>query len=438
MKMMWRRSLAAVTALLVIPACNESTFPGGARNFRRSSAAGLALSTHSLSFTASASGAAPAAQIVQISNPTGSDVLHWAIRTDQTWLRGTPGAGALSGGSVSVSVSVVATQAEAWGGATATLNAPSGQEDGSAVWTGTEMIVWGGHGPIGTMVQTGARYDPSADTWTGATSTAGAPSSRWGHSAVWSGTEMIVWGGAPGGSPPLDDGYRYNPATDTWSTAISTVGAPSPRRVHAAVWTGTEMIIWGGLTAGGATDTGARYNPRTDTWSPISMVGAPTARDYVSAVWTGTDVIVFGGTDNTGKHYDPATDTWGASLSAAGAPVRNNPCVSWTGSEMIVWSGWDGSTQPDTGARYDLVADSWQAMTTVNAPIGRRSGVAVWTGGEMIIWGGYDGGGFNSVGRRYLPPIGLTPGVHTGTLTVSSPEASNSPQTVVVTLTVTP
>ena len=32
---------------------------------------------------------------------------------------------------------------------------------------------------------------------------------------------------------------------DTW-TATSTVNAPSPRFDHTAVWTGSEMIIWGG------------------------------------------------------------------------------------------------------------------------------------------------------------------------------------------------
>jgi hypothetical protein len=105
---------------------------------------------------------------------------------------------------------------------------------------------------------------------------------------------------------------------------------------------------------------------------------------------------------------------------------------------MIVWSGFDGSTQPNTGSRYDAASDTWQTMTTVNAPVGRRSGVAIWTGMEMIIWGGFDGGGYNNGGQRYVPPIALAPGSYTGTLTVSDPDAGNSPQTVSVTLNVGP
>ena len=52
---------------------------------------------------------------------------------------------------------------------------------------------------------------------------------------------MIVWGGFPG----LDSGGRYDPAADSW-TATSTTNAPDGRFYHTAVWTGNEMIIWGG------------------------------------------------------------------------------------------------------------------------------------------------------------------------------------------------
>ena len=40
----------------------------------------------------------------------------------------------------------------------------------------------------------------TADTWT-ATTTANVPSARWGHTAVWTGSEMIVWGGAYQAAP---------------------------------------------------------------------------------------------------------------------------------------------------------------------------------------------------------------------------------------------
>jgi hypothetical protein len=81
------------------------------------------------------------------------------------------------------------------------------------------------------------------DAWA---ATAIAPFKRAEHTAVWTGTEMIVWGGAYTGATVYPNtGGRYNPSTDSW-TATSTANAPSGRSGHAAVWTGSEMIIWGG------------------------------------------------------------------------------------------------------------------------------------------------------------------------------------------------
>ena len=39
---------------------------------------------------------------------------------------------------------------------------------------------------------------------------------------------------------------EVHPATDSWA-ATSTTNAPSARDFHKAVWTGSEMIVWGGF-----------------------------------------------------------------------------------------------------------------------------------------------------------------------------------------------
>ena len=62
---------------------------------------------------------------------------------------------------------------------------------------------------------------------------------------MWTGSEMIVWGGYDG-ITHLNTGGRYNPGTDSW-TATSTTNAPTGRFDHTAVWTGSEMIVWGGF-----------------------------------------------------------------------------------------------------------------------------------------------------------------------------------------------
>ncbi len=132
--------------------------------------------------------------------------------------------------------------------ATSTVGAPDNRAYPTAVWTGTEMIVWGG-GTNTTSLNTGGRYNPSTDSWT-ATTTTNAPQGRRAHTAAWTGSEMIVWGGegSSRGGRILKTGGRYNPSTDSW-VATTTTGAPSARFLHTAVWTGTEMIVWGGEIA---------------------------------------------------------------------------------------------------------------------------------------------------------------------------------------------
>jgi len=283
---------------------------------------------------------------------------------------------------------------DAWT-STELAGAPEPRELHTAVWTGTEMIVWGGDDrPGGKFVtlNTGARYNLVTDTWT-ATSTVNAPSSRYIHTAVWTGSEMIVWGGNENFAP-LNTGARYNPALDTW-TPTSTTNAPSARAGHTAVWTGSEMIVWGGGTSGPTYfNTGGRYNPSTNSWTPTSMVNAPDSRENLTAVWTGSEMIVWGGAGqngaaNTGGRYNPGTDSWTATSTMNAPEGRVDFTGVWTGDEMIVWGGFHPpSSLLNSGGRYNPSTDTWLPTTTVNAPGPRAVHTAVWTGDEMIVWGG--------------------------------------------------
>jgi len=127
------------------------------------------------------------------------------------------------------------------------------------------------------------------DSWSSITTT-NAPSVRAGHTAVWTGKEMLVWGG--GGE---NTGGRYDLTTDAWSP-IATTNAPSARYYHAAVWTGREMLVWGGLgDYSFALGDGARYNPVTDDWSPITSTNSPRNPGLYEAVWTGSEMLIWGG-----------------------------------------------------------------------------------------------------------------------------------------------
>jgi N-acetylneuraminic acid mutarotase len=280
-----------------------------------------------------------------------------------------------------------------------TANEPLARYDGAFVWSGTEMIVWGGTSP-GPNHGTGGRYNPSTDTWV-PTSAVNAPSGRRGHTSVWSGSEMIIWGGNDTSAPQV--GGRYNPATDTWQLT-TTVNAPRERAALTSVWTGSEMIVWGGLSQelSEFQHTGGRYNPSTDSWSPTNTYNVPDARGNHSAVWTGTEMIIWGGVDfrqkNSGGRYNPATDSW-QPTSLINAPIaRQNPEAVWTGTEMIIWGG--ALPEMNTGGRYNPMTDSWRPTSLINAPSARYAHRMVWTGSEMIVWSGEYAG---NTGGRYDP-----------------------------------
>ncbi len=301
---------------------------------------------------------------------------------------------------------------------TATQNAPGAANNlppvgHTALWTGSEMIVWGG------QTNAGGRYDPVTNTWTPTTLT-NAPAAREEHTAVWTGSEMIVWGGrftnpVDNTTTYFDNGGRYNPVADAWTTTAAD-GRPGPRARHTAVWTGTEMIIWGGVTFAdnrfSELRSGGRYNPATNRWTATRVDpttsggtdGAPDARFDHTAVWTGDRMIVWGGATtaarafNSGALYNPTTDTW-AATAANGAPAaRSGHTAVWTGREMIVW-GDAGAT----GGRYNPTFNFWRPVETEGAPDLTAGHTAIWDAPrrQMIVWGGRGGGGLSKVLGAY-------------------------------------
>src|SRR6266481_4184933 len=230
------------------------------------------------------------------------------------------------------------------------------------------------------------------DTWT-PTSTTNAPNARAGHTAVWTGIEMIVWGGGATGPTYLNTGGRYNPSTDSW-TATNATNAPDARGGHTALWTGSEMIVWGGFNDTGDLNTGGRYNPSTDSWTATSTTNAPVGRQDCSVVWAGSEMIVWGGYVgaylNTGGRYNPTMDSWTATSIINAHTGRYEHTAVLTGTEMIVWGGFIGPIALNDGGKYNPGTDSWTATSTTGAPSPRGFPTSVWTSSEMIVWGGWN------------------------------------------------
>lgn len=184
--------------------------------------------------------------------------------------------------------------------------APSPRIAPFAAWTGTELIVWAGATADPAMPSDGARYDPATDTWR-AMATDGATTGRSQGGAAWTGSELFAWGGYDARGVEQATGALYDPAIDRWRPVPMT-DAPSARAEFTTVWTGSEVIVWGGHrsdftvrpTLIERTDTGAAFDPRRYAWRAVESLGAPSARDRHAGVWTGSEMLVWGGLSGTG------------------------------------------------------------------------------------------------------------------------------------------
>lgn len=291
-----------------------------------------------------------------------------------------------------------------------TEGAPKARKLHTAVWTGKEMLVWGGAiDGAGNGTSDGAAYDPATDTWRALSGT-GAPTARHSHQAVWTGKEMLVWGGFKKGGYAKDGG-AYDPATDSWKPIPD---APiNGRTRHGAVWTGTELVVWGGLASSALAD-GARYEPLSKSWKKLAGSG-PKARASHVVAWSGSELFVWGGTDtfdwfSDGARVSPDAGPW-TPLAGGGAPsLRESASGLWASDRLLVWGGWNGGDYQDNGALFDVTTNSWAPMMAP-APAGRSGHVTVWTGDELFVWGGCNGESCASMlgdGGRYTATDGWT------------------------------
>lgn len=194
----------------------------------------------------------------------------------------------------------------------------------SGAWTGKELIVVGGvgvasrHPTVYSVLADAAAYNPTSRSWRRLPP---LPAPQADATVTWDGREALVVGGHYGLSRSvlIADGVGYNPATNRWR-ALSAMD--TTRIGHSAVWTGHQLWVWGGRTVRGgsyvAPSHGVVYNPASNRWSPL-----PTAplRDRTNhlAVWTGTQMLIWGGTS---VQSDPGTGNATTFVDGASYAIR--------------------------------------------------------------------------------------------------------------------
>jgi len=174
---------------------------------------------------------------------------------------------------------------------------------GSMVWTGNELLVWGGRdhqprAPVGF-----AAYAPSTGRWR--LLDAGPLSPRQFHSATWTGKEMLVVGGTDLVGPDMADAAAYNPAQDRWRSVAPLAHG---RYQHRAFWTGSSLVVLGGSHP----DSGATievYSPGRDEWDGVRGLPWPVSADSAIVPYADSLLVVGGGQTPPGQMgflVDPA------------------------------------------------------------------------------------------------------------------------------------
>jgi len=287
----------------------------------------------------------------------------------------------------------------------------------SGVWTGQEVIVWGGADPPGDrLLSDGAAYDPAKEGWRVIAD--GPLTERDGHLAAWTGGEMLIWGGHRRNYIEPPDGAAYDPATDRWREIadgpLEWVGNAG------SVWTGTEWII-------AATDRESRtrlaaYDPAADSWRTLPSIDAPSGRPQTSLTWAGDELIL---RDREGslKRLPKDAPEWIA-VSIPG-DFRFTSAIEWTGEHIVgvAWQhvdhslrqfliGWDPASdtwlslpQPPryladrlvwadgraifvgSDLAYDIASWAWWEMPTPDQ-VEQYGDIVRWAGDRLFIWGG--------------------------------------------------
>jgi hypothetical protein len=216
---------------------------------------------------------------------------------------------------------------------------------------------------------------------------------RQGHVAVWTGNEMVIYGGQPGPSSADDhristgrEGAAFRPSDASWR--LLPVSPLKPRSSPLAIWSGNDVLLWGGWSNSPYTrlKDGAAYSPASNTWrllapAPLSGVGLS------AGAWTGKLWFVLDGidpeVDSTASlaAFDPNTNSWSRERSLD-VPASRLASAAWDGDALIL------VLQPNQGnavAWSYRPSSGWTELPAPPVGVGALGGSATWTGSRVLV-----------------------------------------------------
>ena len=301
---------------------------------------------------------------------------------------------------------------------------PSPRVGHTMTWTGEALYVIGGVDAAGVVhrdvwVLTPGKLDPKAHpnaqpgdreraleggSWSRLPELPGPTGARYHHSATWTGSYLVVFGGFSPAGDPLADAYALQPIPDARWVDITLTPAPTARACHAGLWTGSEILYLGGTQAQGPElasdeDTTFGLDPRAQdraSWSCRGVAAAELA-EFASGEASELNPEALVVDPEALLLTPPPTDTeeggkfeWSPPDEPAPQHLGSDFQALWTANEATVIQA---VPQLDTLAavRYSPAKGSASLPLPNPGTIGPLRGfTTVWINGGIIAWGGVE------------------------------------------------
>ncbi len=202
---------------------------------------------------------------------------------------------------------------------------PSARGGHSATLIGKSIVIFGGH--YYSDKTTGFVYlndtyflDVALSKWLKPYCTGKIPPQRYGHSAIYVGGIIIIFGGKGPKSTVYNDLYTFDPSPDkyTWLLANETGEAPTPRFNHSANLWNKKMYIFGGWNGKDFFNDILTFDLERMIWSKLETSGIPPIprQGHASCV-VGDNLIIQGGFSFDEKVYKTKFDQYGTFLKVS-------------------------------------------------------------------------------------------------------------------------
>ena len=246
-----------------------------------------------------------------------------------------------------------------------------------------------GNIPSSSLVR---RYNPATNSWSTARPLAQARS-RHTATLLPDGRVLVTGGdvsryGANGSA--LESTEIYQPESNEWSSLGNLLGA---RTGHAATLLSTgKLLVTGGLTASGPTASAEVYDTSTYVVEGTFLEG----RSYHSAsLLHDGRVLIAGGTESdkgrSSKIYDPGTKSWSSMSPMQQGHVGHTATVLTAGKVLVVGGGKNlGTSFPnpvDSAELYDPKTGAWSFLTVLEPDRSHHTATLL-TNGKVLVIGG--------------------------------------------------